>query len=65
LERPGGELVDRVTKEALFAVIPTDYFGTGLIPGEAHVAPVLVRHRWDVEAGPTADIAAEARGTAG
>ena len=65
LERPGGELVDRVTKQALFAVIPTDYFGTGLMPGETHIAPVLVRHRWEVEAGATAGIATEARGTAG
>ena len=55
LERPGGELVDRVTKEALFAVVPTDYFGTGMIPGEptrpgARAAPLEGR------AGATAGI---------
>ena len=65
LERPGGELVDRVTKEALFAVVPTDFFGTGLIPGEAHLAPVLVRHRWDVEGEATGDRAGQVRETAG
>src|SRR5437763_336579 len=58
LERPGGELVDRVTKQAPFAVLPTDYFATGVIPGETHVGPVLVRHRWDVLAGEPADVAA-------
>ena len=51
LERPGGELIDRVTKQSVFAVLPTDYFGTGHIPGEKHIAPLLVRHRWEVETG--------------
>jgi homopolymeric O-antigen transport system ATP-binding protein len=49
LQQPGGELVDRVTKQAPFAVVPTDYYGTGVLPGEFHTAPVLVRHRWEVE----------------
>ena len=51
LELPGGELIDRVTKQALFAVLPTDYFGTGVMPGEKHIAPMLVRHRWEIEQG--------------
>ena len=49
LQQPGGELVDRVTKQAPFAVVPTDYYGTGVLPGETHGAPVLVRHRWEIE----------------
>ena len=65
LERAGGEIVDRVTKAAYFAIVPSDYFGTGVMLGEGHVAPVLVRHHWDVEAGAAAEIATEARGTAG
>jgi lipopolysaccharide transport system ATP-binding protein len=52
LQEPGGELVDRVTKQAPFAIVPADFFGTGVIPGELHTAPVLVRHRWDVERAP-------------
>jgi lipopolysaccharide transport system ATP-binding protein len=56
LQHPGGEIVDRVTKQAPFAIVPTDYFGTGVIPGEMHVAPVLVRHRWELE-GVTASAA--------
>lgn len=64
LERPGGELVDRVTKQSVFAVLPTDFFGTGFIPGETHVAPVLVRHRWVVETGPAAGVLSEVAETA-
>jgi lipopolysaccharide transport system ATP-binding protein len=59
LARPGGELVDRVTKQAPFGVLPTDYFGTGLIPGEHYVGPVLVRHRWDVEEDALAAVTAQ------
>jgi lipopolysaccharide transport system ATP-binding protein len=62
LQLPGGELVDRMTKQAPFAVVPTDFFGTGVIPGENHVAPVLVRHRWEVESTATS-VAAAATGT--
>jgi hypothetical protein len=51
IERPNGELVDAVTKEALFAVVPTDYYRTGRVPSERHLAPLLVRHRWSVEEG--------------
>jgi lipopolysaccharide transport system ATP-binding protein len=61
LETPSGELVDRVTKQAPFAVLPTDYFGTGRIPGEAHMAPLLVRHRWFLDDGAEAGVAATAR----
>jgi len=65
VEQPSGELVDRVTKQAPFAVLPTDYFGTGRIPGETHLAPLLVRHRWLVEAGHERGIAAGAHGGTG
>jgi lipopolysaccharide transport system ATP-binding protein len=65
VERPSGELVDRVTKQAPFAVLPTDYFGTGRIPGEAHLAPLLVRHRWLVEAGDERSVAAGAHRSKG
>jgi lipopolysaccharide transport system ATP-binding protein len=51
LEQPGGELVDRITKQALFSVLPTDFFGTGIFPGEKHIAPLLVRHSWEIERG--------------
>jgi lipopolysaccharide transport system ATP-binding protein len=51
LERPNGELVDRVAKDAPFVVAPTDFFQTGRIPSERHLAPLLVRHRWTVEDG--------------
>jgi lipopolysaccharide transport system ATP-binding protein len=50
LERSGGDIIDRVTDQAVFAVVPTDFFGTGVIVGETHPAPVLVRHRWHVVA---------------
>jgi lipopolysaccharide transport system ATP-binding protein len=49
LHLAGGEVVDRATKQAPFAIVPTDHFGTGVIPGESLGAPVLVRHRWNVE----------------
>lgn len=48
LERAGGELIDRVIDQAVFAILPTDFFGTGVVAGDTHPAPVLVRHRWDV-----------------
>jgi lipopolysaccharide transport system ATP-binding protein len=64
LERPGGDLVDRVTKQSQFAVVPTDFFRTGLIPGEQHHGPVLVRHSWVVEEGADAGVEVEERETA-
>jgi lipopolysaccharide transport system ATP-binding protein len=48
IERAGGELVDRLEDQAMFGVVPSDFFGTGVPPGESHPAPVLVRHHWDV-----------------
>jgi lipopolysaccharide transport system ATP-binding protein len=59
LQQPGGELVDRVTKQAPFAIVPTDYYGTGVLPGEFHTAPVLVRHHWEVEHADAAVAAGE------
>lgn len=53
LERAGGELVDRVIDEAVFAIVPTDFYGTGVIAGDTHPAPVLVRHHWDVRSTRT------------
>jgi lipopolysaccharide transport system ATP-binding protein len=55
IESPNGELIDRVTKQAPFVVMPTDYFRTGRIPSERHLAPLLVRHQWRVEDGIGAD----------
>jgi hypothetical protein len=52
---PGGELVDRVTNQAPFAVVPSDFYGTGVLPAELHSAPVLVRHRWEVQQPVAAD----------
>lgn len=51
LERAGGELVDRVVDRSPFALAPADYYETGVLPGESHPAPVLIRHRWDVSTG--------------
>jgi lipopolysaccharide transport system ATP-binding protein len=62
LERPGGEVLDRITKRSLFAVIPSDFFGTGIVVGEAHIAPVLVRHRWEVHTGTGSGDAPRAQG---
>ena len=49
LHLPGGEVVDRAAKQSPFAIVPTDHFGTGIVPSESLGAPVLVRHRWNVE----------------
>jgi lipopolysaccharide transport system ATP-binding protein len=49
LHHAGGEIIDHATRQAPFAIVPTDYYGTGVIPGESLGAPVLVRHRWNVE----------------
>jgi lipopolysaccharide transport system ATP-binding protein len=54
IERAGGELVDRVADRGFFAIAPADFYDTGIMPGELHPAPVLVRHRWEVSAGDTA-----------
>jgi lipopolysaccharide transport system ATP-binding protein len=40
-----GELWDRVTNVIEFTVLPSDFFGGGVLPSE-HQSPVLVRHRW-------------------
>ena len=57
LERAGGEIVDRVIDQAMFTVLPTDYFKTGIIVGDTHPAPMLVRHRWNVTAHTNVKIA--------
>jgi lipopolysaccharide transport system ATP-binding protein len=57
LERAGGEIVDRVIDQAMFTVLPTDYFKTGIIVGDTHPAPMLVRHRWNVAAHADVEIA--------
>ena len=48
IEEPGGELLDSVTEQARFAIVPSDFFGTGVMPSEHHIAPTLVRHHWEV-----------------
>ena len=48
IERTGGDIVDRITDQGHFGIAPSDLFGTGVLAGESHPAPVLVRHHWDV-----------------
>jgi hypothetical protein len=48
LERAGGDIIDRVANQALFVIVPADFYGTGVVAGETHPAPLLVRHHWDV-----------------
>jgi lipopolysaccharide transport system ATP-binding protein len=48
VEEPGGEVLDTVTEQARFAIVPSDFFGTGIMPSEHHIAPTLVRHHWEV-----------------
>ena len=59
LERAGGEIVDRVGDKGFFAILPSDYFGTGIFAGDTHTAPVLVRHSWDVLPPAGADVGIE------
>jgi lipopolysaccharide transport system ATP-binding protein len=42
-----GEVLDQVDHAADFALVPSDFFGTGALPTDYH-PPVLVRHRWRV-----------------
>jgi lipopolysaccharide transport system ATP-binding protein len=51
VDEPGGDILDLLTEQARFVIVPSDYFGTGVLPSEHHIAPLLVRHRWNVEAG--------------
>jgi lipopolysaccharide transport system ATP-binding protein len=48
LERAGGDIIDRIANQALFVIVPADFYGTGVVAGETHPAPLLVRHHWDV-----------------
>lgn len=48
LDEPGGDILDHVTEQARFAILPSDYFGTGVLPSEHHPASLLVRHHWTV-----------------
>ena len=41
------EVIDRVVNQVEFTVIPTDFHGGGVPPGEGD-GPLLVRHHWDV-----------------
>lgn len=45
----GGAVADYVIDAALVDVAEADYFGTGKLPPPDH-GPVLLRHRWSVEA---------------
>jgi len=65
LQRAGGEIVDRVFDKGLFVILPTDYFGSGVLAGENHRAPMLVRHRWDVEPRIEEMVDARVSGAAG
>jgi hypothetical protein len=42
-----GEVIDRVVNQVEFNVLPTDFHGGGIIPGD-HDGPVLVRHQWEL-----------------
>lgn len=44
-----GEIYDRIDNQIEFTVYPSDFFGTGILPSE-HEHPLLVRHRWEVDA---------------
>jgi lipopolysaccharide transport system ATP-binding protein len=59
LQRPNGDTIDAAPELSSFAVLPADYFGTGVLAGETHRAPVLVRHRWHVT--PSLHSAVDAR----
>ena len=48
LDEPGGEVLDHLTEQSRFVILPSDYFGTGVLPSEHHIAPTLVRHTWTV-----------------
>jgi lipopolysaccharide transport system ATP-binding protein len=44
-----GEVVDRIANAAAFRVVPSDVFGTGIVPTDTYPAPVVVAHRWRLE----------------
>jgi homopolymeric O-antigen transport system ATP-binding protein len=46
VDEPGGDILDHLTEQASFVIVPSDYFGTGVLPSEHHIATTLVRHRW-------------------
>lgn len=48
LDEPGGDVLDHVTEQARFVIAPSDFYGTGVLPSEHHVAPTLARQRWTV-----------------
>jgi len=51
-----GELWDRVTNVVEFSVLPSDFFGGGVLPREGD-SPVLVRHRWGLGSPSGAPVA--------
>ena len=44
-----GEILDRVQDQVEFTVVPSDFHGGGVPAGETD-APLLVRHRWTLDA---------------
>ena len=48
-----GVVLDSCRHQAEFTLHPGDFYGSGVIPGEAHTSPVLLRQHWhSLEAGP-------------
>lgn len=52
-----GEILDRVMDQVEFTVVPSDFHGGGVPAGETD-APLLLRHRWAVEASATSQATA-------
>jgi lipopolysaccharide transport system ATP-binding protein len=50
--RPG-ELVDQVDQAADFTLLPSDFYGIGVVASEQLVGHVLVRHSWELGEGRT------------
>jgi lipopolysaccharide transport system ATP-binding protein len=42
-----GQLIDRVQNQVEFTILPSDFYGTGVIAQE-HQSPILVRHSWEI-----------------
>ena len=48
-----GVVLDSCRHQAEFTLHPGDFYGSGVIPGETHTSPVLLRQHWhSLEAGP-------------
>jgi lipopolysaccharide transport system ATP-binding protein len=46
------ELIDQVNRAADFAIVPSDFFGTGVHTETSPIAPLVVRHRWSASGEP-------------